>query len=115
MFVLYGSSMTNMTSFLGLRCVGTLWMSDNPTLTTLAGLSLVAVPPGGLIYDSTTSNLTGLNPVTGLVPLYPLAKCMSPQVSGNTEIINLQLLGCNVTSWDQVCLGQAFGVGPCVS
>jgi hypothetical protein len=111
LMTVFGTSFTDMASFRSLRCVGTMWLSDNPTLTTLSGLGLAAAPAGGLIYDSTTDALKGLT-VAGLQPLLPIAKCAAA-VSGNEEVINMALAQCAITSWNQICRYASGAPSPC--
>jgi hypothetical protein len=117
LMTLFGTSLPDMSSFSGLRCVGTLWISDNPKLTTLSGLTLFAPPAGGLVYDSTTENLSVLTQDPGLTTLFPISNCFGEpgnvQTSFNKEYINMYVQFCPVGNWNQMCVFQQFGGGPC--
>eukprot|EP00884_Botryococcus_braunii_P000973 jgi/Botrbrau1/10877/Bobra.0025s0054.1 len=125
LLVLYGSSFTDLTSLSGLSCVGTLWLSENPQLTTLNGLNLAAAPAGGLTYDWGTSTATNyllaLTPA-GLAPLKPIAECVNGQFgpfSPLTNVFNVYvnlatppaINVCYLVSYTQICQAN-FDVSP---
>eukprot|EP00884_Botryococcus_braunii_P000972 jgi/Botrbrau1/10876/Bobra.0025s0053.1 len=109
LLILYGVSFTDLSPFSGLRCVGTYWLSDNPTITSLNGIQPIATaPPGGLVYDAFPAEYKQLVPQS-LKLLTPIAKC-SGTTSSNVEYINMAVLTeppvqqpCVISTWSQIC------------
>lgn len=73
LFVLYGTSFRDLSAFPALRCVGTYWISDNPTITSLQGIQPIATAPtGGLVYDGSPPEYLQLTPQSLKVPSFPV-------------------------------------------
>jgi hypothetical protein len=103
LFTMFGTSFTDMASFASLKCVGTAWLSDNPTLTTFNGLNLNQAPAGGFIYDSSTASVAALTQ-PALTSLVPLMNCVGT-TSPNIEIVSIDF-GANppcISSPNQIC------------
>lgn len=123
LLVIYGSSFTDLGSLSGLRCAGTIWLSENPTLTTLNGLNMISVPPGGFVYDYDFSLSYQLAmSQAGLAPLQPISGCVDGQFgpySTLTDVFSFYVNAgvppifspCFVVEYGQVCRAN-FSASP---